>query len=239
MLDLHSHILFDLDDGPRRIEDSLEMCRLSAGGGVRGMVATPHFLSPLFDVAPELARARFDALRVRIEEEGIPLEIYLGGEVYLVPEVAASLEQGQALALNAGRNVIVELPYDLVPAHFTQALFELQSRGYRPILAHPERYVEARESRTFLDQLRDRGVFLQITAGAITGEFGPEERQFCRRLLKEGRVHVIASDSHSATRRPPGLADARREAARIVGPSEAERLVESNPRALVLGEALA
>jgi protein-tyrosine phosphatase len=239
MLDLHSHILFDLDDGPRRIEDSLEMCRIAAKDGVGAMVATPHFLSPLFDVTPERARDRFDALSERLRDEGIPLEIRLGGELYCVPEIAAHVRDGRAPTLAGGRAVLVELPYEIVPAHFAQALFELQSAGLRVVLAHPERYVEVRERPQFLDELRDRGVWLQITAGAVLGDFGPTEKKTCRRLLEEGRVHVIASDSHTPLRRPPGLREAEREAARIVGPSEAQKLVDANPRRVVDGEPLA
>ncbi|MBI1853715.1 MAG: hypothetical protein HYR85_25550 [Planctomycetes bacterium] len=239
MLDLHSHILFDIDDGARRIEDSLEMCRVAVRDGVQAMVATPHFLSPLFDVSPDTARARFEALVARVRDEEIPLEVFLGGEIYCIPEIAARLRDGQALALNGGRAILVELPYEIVPAHFPQALFELQSAGYRVLLAHPERYAEVREGGRFLDDLRDRGVMLQITASALTGEFGPQEKKLCRRLLEEGRVHVIASDSHSPTRRAPGLSDAYREAVRIVGPSDAERLVEANPRGIVERGALA
>jgi protein-tyrosine phosphatase len=238
MLDLHSHILFDLDDGPRRIEDSIDMCRRAVRDGTTAMVGTPHFLSPLFEVDPSVARQRFDALEKRLAEEDVALQIFLGGEVYCAPETAAAVASGRALTLNEGRYVLIELPYDIVPAHFTQALFELETAGRRVILSHPERYVEARERPAFLDELRDRGVLLQITAGALTGGFGSVERQFCRRLVKEGRVHVIASDCHSPTRRPPGLSEAYREAARLVGPSEAERLVEEIPRLIVEGRAL-
>ena len=161
-----------------------------------------------------------------------------GVELMLDRHLSAEVAANRALTLGGSRYLLVEFTRMAASNAVARAVSNIVGLGLVPLLAHPERYAEARERPRFLDELRDRGVILQITSGALLGDMGSGEQKLCRRWIKEGRVHVIASDSHSPSRRAPGLTAAYREASKLVGESDAEKLVESVPRAIVEGRDL-
>lgn len=204
MLDLHCHILPGLDDGPATMPAALDLARAAEAAGILTVVATPHIRDdhrfPL-----DLLDERLDALREALREAAIDIEVVGGAEVS-VPKLMelddAALEK---LCLGRGRYLLVESPYTHAPSLFETALFDAQVRGFRPVLAHPER------SPTFLGEperltaLVERGVLCSVTAMSIVGAFGRTVQAFTLRQFTEGRVHNIASDAHNATRRGPGF----------------------------------
>ena len=136
------------------------------------------------------------------------------------------------------RYVLLELPGDLVPPGFDWFLFELGRAGYTAVLTHPERCGAVQADLAVLEDLVDGGVLVQVSASGLTGDFGRRVRGAARRMLRRGLVHCLASDCHDLRRRPPRLAEAVAEAARIVGPEAAGALVEANPAAILAGEPL-
>ena len=204
MIDIHCHILPGLDDGPSNEEDSLELARAAVASGTRAIVATPHIRSdhPFAHERIEELAAR---LRERLAAEGIELELLTGGEVALSELDLIDESRLRELALGSGDCVLVESPYGQVGELLEGMLADLRRRGFRPVLAHPERCPAFQEDPARLARLVEKGVLTSITATSMAGHFGKPARRLCVQMLKDGLVHDVASDAHSARGRPPGM----------------------------------
>ena len=236
MIDLHSHILFDVDDGAASLPESLAMAEVAARDGTRILAATPH--SPgssacrVYD--PALFRERVAQINAALREEGIPLDVITGSEIYFVSSVAEQLKRGQLLPYGQSHAILLELVGATISPALDTVLFGLQLAGYRVLLAHPERIPEVQQNPNRLDALIERGVLMQLTAEALLGGQGERLRAAAETLLTHSLVHVLASDAHGVRpRRPPLLRAARDRAAELVGAAAADALVEATPAALL------
>ena len=205
MIDLHCHMLPAVDDGPSDLEAALALARAQQHAGVRTAVATPHVTAEhAHNLSAEIAD-RVEGLRCAIATEGdIELELLAGGEVDLWRAAELSDDELDALKLGGGPWLLAESP--LRPgASFDGLVHDLQSRGHRLLLAHPERCPAFQSDPSKLANLVYGGVLTSITAGAFVGRFGDTVRRFTQRLVADGLVHSVASDAHGADRRRPGL----------------------------------
>lgn len=232
-IDLHSHILPGVDDGPRTLEGSLELARAAVEAGTAQIVATPHinedhFISPL-DVPPAVAR-----LNARLNAERIDLVVHAGGEIAMPRLLDLEEEELDSLGLGGGPYLLVESPFGVAVGGFEPLLRDIQLRGHGVLLAHPERSPSFQRDPERLAKLVQAGVLVQITAGSITGSFGEDVRRFTLRLLREGLVHVIASDAHNHLQRPPGILEAAREVPGMG--TRAEWLTQDVPAAILAGQ---
>jgi protein-tyrosine phosphatase len=241
MIDLHSHILYDMDDGALTLAESLAMAELAAADGTRVIAATPHSPGSTgcrhYDTAQ--IRARVDQLNARLAAEQIPLEIVTGTEICYASGIVEKLKRGELLAYGRGRSILLELEHNSMPPTFENALFNLQVAGYRVVLAHPERIVEVQQNPNCLVPLIERGVLMQITAAALLGQQGERLRVAAETLLTHNMAHILASDTHGVPpRRSPVLSGARNRAATLIGQDGAAALVTSNPAAVLHGQPL-
>lgn len=233
MIDIHSHILPNLDDGARNLDESLEMARIAVRDGITQMVATPHMyngLSP--NPQPGQVAARVASLQ---SEVGDALTLLPGNEVHITHDLVDKLESGRVTPLNRKNYMLVELPSMNVPEGVEAVFYSLQIHGVTPILVHPERNQQIQARPSLVARFIDRGVRIQVTAMSITGEFGRGARACVETLLRHNCVHFIATDTHRASRRPPILSSGRDAAAGIVGHEAAQRMVLDFPRAVVDG----
>lgn len=230
LVDLHTHIAPGVDDGAQTLDESLAMARAAVADGVRTVVATPHI--PFSRMTREEFGRRLEDLRRFLANQQANLEVHLGAEVSLEPDMLQWLTEGLAWPIGATRYVLVELPFFAFPPYTEDVIFRLQVAGYKPILAHPERNASLAARPERLQPLVERGVLVQITTTSILGGFGAQARAAALTFLDRGWVHVLASDAHSANHRPPALTEAARVAERIVG-ADAWRLVSTNPAAIL------
>ena len=204
MIDLHSHILPGVDDGPSTMEGSLELARAAVAAGTRTILATPHVHhDPRVD--PALIAAGVDALRAALAAAEIPLEVLPGGEIAIWRLTDLDDDMLRALTLGGGPYLLVESPFSPAVGDFEPMVLDLHARGHRVLLAHPERCPAFQRDPQRLEALVDAGALVQITAGSMAGEFGSTVRRFTTTLLREGLAHVVASDAHDHLRRRPGL----------------------------------
>lgn len=237
MIDIHSHILPGLDDGAVSLEEALAMARCAVAEGIRQMVATPHVTTGLYTNTREAILAAIVQFRRVLLEKEIPLTILPGAEYHLEPDLPRRLGQGELLTINdTGRYLLVELPTALVPEYTATVFYELQLQGVTPVIAHPERNAGFAREHFLLHKLVERGALVQLTAGSLTGIFGPAATAAARAFLEQGCVHFIASDAHSSTGRLPLLVPAAIEAMRLLGEEQGQILVTHNPHRAVLGE---
>lgn len=241
MIDLHSHILFDLDDGALTLAESLAMAEVAANDGTRVIAATPHGPGSIACRAydPAVIRARLNQLNAAIAAESIPLEVVAGTEICYEAGIVERLRLDRLLPYGQSKSILLELAHNTIPPTLNQAIFNLQVAGYRIVLAHPERIIEVQQNPNMLLPLIERGVLMQITAEALTGGQGERLRTTAEALLTHGMAHLIASDAHGvAPRRPPRLTPARERAAALIGAAAALALVNTTPAAILYGQPL-
>jgi protein-tyrosine phosphatase len=227
MIDVHCHLLPFIDDGARDWEAAMAMARTAVGYGTTQIIVTPHWTG-----APgerETILERLAEFRTRARAEGLPLTMHTGNEVVLVPRLLDALKEGQAFTLGGSSYLLLETA-QLEQGAFTHAaLFQLQSHGYRVILAHPERVRSWQHSVEEVRELIQRGCYLQVNAGSLMGGFGNSARKTAEEFLRRGWVSLLATDAHSPNSRPPLLGQAFSRCAELIGAQRALKLVEENP----------
>ncbi len=237
MIDIHHHCLPEVDDGPKEWDEAVAMCRMAAEEGVEAIVATPHVLRGLWRTAPvDELETRIAALR---EKAGDTPRLHLGSEYFFAHDVAEVLKAGNAIVPLAGsRYVLFELAANSVPPLLEQPLYRMQLDGWIPVIAHPERNIVFQSHPSLLAQLIAHGARVQLTAGSLTGAFGPEARKAAEAFLRRGMVHFLATDAHNTTKRAPRVREAIAVLRDLVGDEVTEALTVGNPRAVVENRAL-
>lgn len=201
MIDIHCHLLPAVDDGAGTVEQSVEMAKRAASEGVTAIVVTPHAFHPQFETQDLNVQSAASQLQTLLHRDGIDIDLYAGQEIRVFGELVEALEDGRALSLAGSRYVLVEFPSDSVPAYAEQLFFGLQTEGYTPIIAHPERNKEFATNPKRLLDFVSSGALSQITTGSLTGEFGQNVRDLSFAFLRNGLSQLIASDAHSTGRR--------------------------------------
>ncbi len=235
MIDIHTHILPGLDDGPENFAESLLLARSAVENGTRVMVATPHVLNGLDMNRNMQITANFNRFRRQLKREIPELTLILGSEIYFRPHLADLAYLEVATIGGAGRYMLVEFSLGEIPKGFDRELKNLRKAGIIPIVAHPERNATALRRPSLIGQMVACGALIQINAGSITGSFGRPVKKLAHNLLKRGWVHVIASDAHSAFQRGPGLEAAVSAAETILGAAKSRRLVHDHPARIIEG----
>jgi protein-tyrosine phosphatase len=229
VIDLHSHILPGVDDGAADLETALNMARMAVDDGIRVMAATPHFMPGLYDNEANDIRARTVDFNQRLGDAGIDLQVVVGCDAHIRPDFLNCLRDGTLLRVNDSRYVLFEPPHTTMPPRIEELLFNIQMAGYVPILTHPERLKWIEQHYEVFQSLSRSGVWMQITCGSLTGRFGSRPKYWAERMLAEGLVHILATDAHNLTSRPPSMASAYEMARSEVGLDEASNLVLVRP----------
>jgi protein-tyrosine phosphatase len=204
VIDLHCHVLPGIDDGPATIEESLVLARAAAAAGTRVLVATPHVNRRYLNDAATIA-AKVAELNLRLAAEGLGIEVRAGAEIALTRATELDPDELRRLSLGGGPWLLVEPPFAAAASGLDILLLDLQRRGHRIVLAHPERCPAFLRDPQMLRALVGEGILTSITAGSLVGRFGGEVRRFALQLVAEGIVHNVASDAHDRAARPPGI----------------------------------
>ena len=227
----------EIDDGARTVEEAVEMARIAAEDGIEYMVSTPHMFNGLsHNPEPSEIFDRVAALNEAIGSTGI--KILPGNEVHVSHEIAEQAKDNRVTKINQRNYMLVEFPQLTVPVGAEELFYKLQLNGVRPILVHPERNGQIQSHPSTVAKFIEHGVYIQVTAMSVTGEFGPAAKACAEALLRHNCVHFLATDAHRPKSRPPILSKGRDAAAAIIGKEGAAALVETNPRAVINGEAL-
>ena len=233
MIDLHCHLLPGIDDGASDVAMSLTMARMLVADGVDTVACTPHILQRLYPNTGPQIRQCVTQLQTELDLAEIPLRLVPGADVHMVPDFISGLREGRLLSLGDTRYVLVEPPHHVAPVRYEEFFFTILVAGYVPILTHPERLTWVHAHYEAMIRLVKAGVWMQVTAGSLTGAFGRSAKSLGERMLKDGLVHILATDAHNPSVRPPELKRGRDAAARIVGEIEADHLVYTRPRGVI------
>jgi protein-tyrosine phosphatase len=235
MVDIHTHILPEVDDGASSWEMAVHMCRMAFEDGIDHMVATPH-ANGQFAYDRQWLRG---VLKELAQRTGGEPTLSLGCDFHFSYENLESLgEQPHRFTIEETPYLLVELSDFAIPPPVTDELENLVLRGLRPIITHPERNLLLQRKPERVLEWVQAGCAVQVTASAVTGQWGDKPRKIAKWLLERQAVHILATDCHSVEGRPPVLSQARDIITRVFGPVIGRSLVEDNPRAVVKGQPL-
>lgn len=233
MIDIHSHILPDLDDGSKSMEMSIRMAQLYVENGFEKVVTTSHYFGECKGVQlDDLEAAKFE-LEDMLDREGIDLKIELGNEMYLSPDILENIQSGRALSLAGSRYVLIEMPANEIPDYTEDILYELQIKGYIPIIAHPERNSEIVRNPNILYSLIEKGSMAQLNLHSMMGMYGKDVMNTANVLLKHNLIHFVGTDSHSDGRRSPSVKNSLKLLETRLGKERYFKIVYQNPELLV------
>ncbi|MEE8368448.1 MAG: CpsB/CapC family capsule biosynthesis tyrosine phosphatase [Thermoanaerobaculia bacterium] len=234
MIDLHTHVLPGIDDGPIELTEAVEMCRLAGETGCEILVATPHQFHPFWQNAD---RKALEALRDKLQQEvGSAPQILLGAEIRvgatLLGDLADRASSG-ALSLAGSSYVLIEFDREGIGPNPETVIHELAVSGWRPIVAHPEFIANLAQNLSLMRSLQEQGALFQVTAACVAGQLGRRPQREVAAMIDAGLVDFVASDAHGTQWRPPGLQEAFTMIESRWGEAAAGRLTTANPLAVI------
>jgi protein-tyrosine phosphatase len=209
LIDIHCHILSNLDDGPKGFQECIDMANAAVATGISHLIATPHHLNGQFENPKEVILKHVLELNKYLVNHNIPLTLSPGQELRIHREIFISIELNEVLTIdNKGKYLLLELPSGEFPHYTHDVIYELLQKGITPILAHPERNKEFFKNHQLLFDLVQEGALMQLTAGSIVGYFGRNIKSFSELIIEHNLAHFIASDAHNTGSRGFLLQDA-------------------------------
>lgn len=206
MIDIHSHLLFGLDDGSKNLEESIKMIEQYIKNGFKGVIMTTHFYPGKYDFDLNIYNKNCTILDNYIKNNNLDFTLYKGNEIFLTENINNDLEKNKALVLNNSRYILIELPFLGTPNYAKHFLYETMLNGYVPIIAHAERYKFVQNEDPLFKELLDIGCLVQINISSIKNKESNEYKCLMK-LLENKIVSFVATDSHSSTWRSPEVSD--------------------------------
>ena len=232
MIDLHNHLLPGIDDGAPDLETALQLARLAVQDGITHLVCTPHIHPGRYDNDCTSIHTAHQQFVRCLDQAGIELRVGWAAEVRFGMELMVSQAEGNLPYLGRWQDkkvLLLEFPHGEMPFGAERLTGWLLARNIIPMIAHPERNKGIMRTPNKLKPFIEQGCLLQVTAGSVAGHFGETAQDLAHSLLEQGLVTILASDAHNAQHRPPRLTEGMEHAARIVGDTQAERLVKDTP----------
>ncbi len=193
--DMHSHLIPKIDDGVKSEEESIDLIKRFYNLGFRKIITTPHIMGDFYRNTPEVILKGRDIMRKRIEQEGLQLKFEAAAEYYIDFDFERKLEEEKLLTIGDGY-VLVEVSYINPPENMTELLFKMQTKGYKVILAHPERYPFWFNNLRFFQELNYKGIYLQLNLNSLSGYYSAEIQKQAELLVQNNLIRFIGSDCH-------------------------------------------
>ena len=194
--DMHSHLIPGIDDGSPDMETSLHLIRGMAGLGYSKLITTPHIMWDMYRNERDDILRKLEEVQSAVKKEGIEIQLHAAAEYFLDEHVELLLKKNEPLLTISGKMVLVEFSMALAPMNLKEILFDLQMKGYQPVVAHPERYIYLEKNKEFYDELKDIGCLFQLNLLAVTGHYGKSSKELANYLIKKGYYDLIGTDLH-------------------------------------------
>ena len=243
MIDFHSHILPNIDDGSTSMEESVNLIKEAAQTGFTGIILTSHYLQNYYECVEEERKALLVELAEQTEmndastrkynvlDAGNKVELpklYLGSEIYITTEIVELLKEGKASTINGTNYVLFELPMNSKPLFAKDVVYKLIQNGYKPIIAHPERYSYVKEDIQFARELKDMGALFQSNYGSVIGMYGSTAKKTLKKLLKEDLISFLGSDVHAVGQIYPKVPKILKKLEKWISPEKLKELTTLN-----------
>ncbi len=237
MIDLHTHLLPGIDDGPKSMEEAIQMIKEGREIGITAICTTPHLSTSFKRTKTEKVMETFLKLQERMAQEKIDIQLYLGSEIDLREDLSSMKDLPFFFLNQTQKYLFMELPLGEFPSFTERILFSLLIEGLSPILAHPERSLNKEIDFERLEKLKDSGILIQLNAGSLLGSFGKKVQRSALKLLEKDLVDLLASDAHDVNNRPLTiLAEAFKKIKNELGEGTALKLFKENPQKILQAE---
>ncbi|HFI0131545.1 TPA: CpsB/CapC family capsule biosynthesis tyrosine phosphatase [Streptococcus suis] len=243
MIDIHSHIIFGVDDGPKTIEESLELIKLARSQGIRMIVATSHRRKGMFETPEKVIASHFSQLKEAVKQSFPELRLCYGGELYYSKSLMEKLEKKKVPTINGSRYILLEFSMNTPWKEIQKAVNEVSLLGLTPLIAHIERYDALAFDATRVEELIEKGCLTQVNSSHVLKPtlIGDRSKEFKKRVqffLENDLVHCVASDMHNTTTRPPFLKEAYAIVKEEYGEDRAKALFKKNPLSILKNQQL-
>nr|WP_315293754.1 CpsB/CapC family capsule biosynthesis tyrosine phosphatase [Mammaliicoccus lentus] len=228
MIDVHNHLLINVDDGPESEEDLISLLKQAKEQGITGIVVTPHHLHPRYNNSFDDIDREINRLNKMQEIKHFNIQLFAGQEIRLTDKILEDINQHQIRGINGSKYLLIELPSNEIPHYTKKLLYEIQTKGFIPIIAHPERNKSIAKDINLLYELINNGALSQVTASSLTGELGKNIQKISIQMIEHNLIHFVASDAHHSERRPFRLGDLFNVPKLKYIESEIKRLLNNN-----------
>lgn len=233
MIDIHSHILPNIDDGSRSLEETITMIEEAKKVGFTDIICTSHYMSGVYTTDTMIREELINDINQIMNLE---INLYIGAEIYICPELKELLAENVVTTLNNTRYVLIELPMNDEILYLNELILAIKNMNLIPIIAHPERYIYFQDDPNKMIEYIENGVLFQSNYGSILGKYGTKVQKTIKKILKHNFIHFLGTDSHRCNSIYRNIPEAVEKIKKIVGNEKFEELSERNPKKLLNNE---
>lgn len=197
-VDIHSHLIPGVDDGSKSLEESIGLIKRLKEFGLRKLITTPHIMTEFYKNTPQTIQEGLHKLQNALDEQGIQIELEAAAEYYLDEVFLEKVENDEPLLTFGDKYVLIETGFINKPQMLHEAFFTLETKGYKPVFAHPERYLYLHQDPALLEALIDKAVWFQVNLLSLTGYYSKPVKSFAEKLLERNVVKFVGTDCHNA-----------------------------------------
>ena len=230
MIDFHTHILPNIDDGSRSIEETFNLIKEAKNVGFEAIISTSHYIEEYYETNAPEREVWINAIYENLQAKNIDINLYLGNEIYLSENIIKLLEEGKASTINDTSYVLFEMPLNAEPMNLYDVIYEMMQYKLVPILAHPERYSFVQKEPELIYDLIEKGVLMQANFGSILGIYGEKAQMIVRKFFESNMIHFLGTDVHRQKSIYPKVPEALVEITKIIGDEKVKELTKINPR---------
>ncbi len=230
MIDFHTHILPNIDDGARNIEETIELVEEARKAGFEAIISTSHYMEGYYETNAPEREMWINIIYQQIQEKNIKMQLYLGNEVYLSENIIELVKYEKASTINDTNYVLFEMPLNVEPLNLFDIVYEMKKKKIIPILAHPERYAFVQQDPEIINDLIEAGVLMQANYASIDGYYGGKAQVMVRKLLENDMIHLLGSDVHRPGTIYPRIPQIIKKLKEIIGRDKLEEITTLNPK---------
>lgn len=238
MIDFHSHILPNIDDGSSSFEESSDLLKEAWEAGFTKIISTSHYIEEYYEASEEERKELLQEVLEKakaLSQENVP-ELYLGSEIYVSNEIIELLKESKASTINNSNYILFELPMNTKPLYTKELVYKIIENGYRPIIAHPERYSYVQNDIDFVKELYDMGTLFQSNFGSIIGLYGGKAKRTVKKLLQKDFIQFLGTDVHRKNSIYPQMPKVIKKLSKIIDEDKIEELTKINPQRVLDNE---
>ena len=230
MIDFHTHILPNIDDGARSIDETFNLIKEAQKAGFEAIVSTSHYRENYYETDTPEREVWVNAIYENLQVKNIDIKLYLGNEIYMSENIIKLLEEGKASTINDTSYVLFELPRDVEPDNLYDIIHEMLHCKLVPILAHPERYSFIQKEPELVYDLIQKGVLMQASYGSVIGQFGKKAQIIVKKFLENNMIHFLGTDVHRQNTIYAQIPEILNELNSLIGKEKLEELTTTNPQ---------
>ena len=234
MIDFHTHILPNIDDGSVDMEETINIIKEAKDVGFTGIISTSHYMQNYCEDNVAERTQLIEQVKEKLQQNF--LELYLGSEIYITNEIVELIKNSKASTINNTKYVLFELPMNAKPLFAKEVVYTLVENGYKPIIAHPERYSYVQKDVKYIKELIDLGVLLQANYGSIIGMYGGKAKKTLKKMLKEDLISFFGSDVHRTNQIYPQIPKILKKLKKIISAQRLEELTSLNAQKVLNNE---